>query len=1003
MDGSFGGLASADTICNELGANSTLPHIAAIPGWVALLSDGSTSADDRIPEGRWKNTNEDLVAIDNANLFDGSLDASISFDENGNAVPDNTVMWTGSFADGFSYFVLTYPRCGNWTNTVGNTPRGLSGATDGNWLFGIPGDSTCANPDGRLYCVADTGKTATPSISPTASPTFSPSIAPTAGPSMSPTAAPSEAPTAVPSVSPTVFGAVDYIFVTSTQFQADFGGLVGGDTICNNLAGSSILPQIQAISNWIALLSVIGTNAADRIPEGVWKNTNEDVVAIDNANLFDGSLDNPIAYDESGVLISPARPMWSGSFANGFLRPVTPCGNWTVTTGTTIVGVTGEVDDDWLFDSTMSISCSTIASIYCVANNGKTAAPTTSPTLAPSTVPSLSPTIAPTTGTPTVVPSLAPTALPSVAPTAVPTASPTLVPSIQPTPSPTLAPTTSPTPLSGARYIFVTSALYNASFGGLVGADAICNDLASASALSHIAAIPSWVSLLSDISNDAFARIPQGPWKTTTEVIVATSNADLFDGTIAYPVAFDESGELVILGRFVRTGSFANGGRYPLIQCGNWTTTAGSSVVGWVGAVDDDWLFDSTGNAACSEELPLYCVAETGGTFVPTGAPTTAAPTTAPSSVPTVSPTHNPTVLPSASPTVAPTAQPTSLPTSAPTVIPSVAPTVAPSLAPTQVPSNVPTAVPTTATPTVAPSPGTSAPTTATPTFTPSNAPTAIPTVAPSAIPTVAPTVEPTAQPSAAPSAQPTGQPTVAPTAAPTAQPSNVPSAAPTTQPTATPTAVPTDPPTICPSGFPVYTGPEPAMRVFITRNLFKGDVGGYGVGVDGADMMCQDQASKAGHSGVFRAWLSPRLNDFTIQVDYNGQPSIRFDKALDKPYVLVDGTVIANNWADLTDGTLVFGTSLNLDECGEPPVGSIHYCSQLYQSAFTNTNPDGTAYPDYLAWDCDNYTSPIGTPSTKTVHGSSATWGPFWSRSCEGIFSNCDQFMHYYCFQQDV
>jgi hypothetical protein len=65
-------------------------------------------------------------------------------------------------------------------------------------------------------------------------------------------------------------------------------------------------------------------------------------------------------------------------------------------------------------------------------------------------------------------------------------------------------------------------------------------------------------------------------------------------------------------------------------------------------------------------------------------------------------------------------------------------------------------------------------------------------------------------------------------------------------------------------------------------------------------------EAADAGLPGIYRAW--------TI-----GEDSPDMDKLFTRslgPYVLVNGTVVANNWDDLTDGTLA--APINLNEKGE-------------------------------------------------------------------------------------
>ncbi len=105
---------------------------------------------------------------------------------------------------------------------------------------------------------------------------------------------------------------------------------------------------------------------------------------------------------------------------------------------------------------------------------------------------------------------------------------------------------------------------------------------------------------------------------------------------------------------------------------------------------------------------------------------------------------------------------------------------------------------------------------------------------------------------------------------------------------------------------------------VFITSTRHFGNFGG----VAAADAECAARASAAGLNGIFLAWLS----DSTVT------PAIRFTRSV-LPYVRVDGTVIADDWADLTDGTL--DNPILTDELGAAYTNS---------QAWTGTGSQGNA-----------------------------------------------------------
>jgi hypothetical protein len=119
---------------------------------------------------------------------------------------------------------------------------------------------------------------------------------------------------------------------------------------------------------------------------------------------------------------------------------------------------------------------------------------------------------------------------------------------------------------------------------------------------------------------------------------------------------------------------------------------------------------------------------------------------------------------------------------------------------------------------------------------------------------------------------------------------------------------------------------PTNVVQVFITDFTYRG---GLLEGLAGADAICQEDAEDAGLTGTWRAWLSDDTTDAR-------------DRIPDGQYQLVDGTVIADDKADLTDGFLK--APINLNGRGEPDGGLV----------WTGTQPDGTAAED----NCDNWTN---------------------------------------------
>ncbi len=160
--------------------------------------------------------------------------------------------------------------------------------------------------------------------------------------------------------------------------------------------------------------------------------------------------------------------------------------------------------------------------------------------------------------------------------------------------------------------------------------------------------------------------------------------------------------------------------------------------------------------------------------------------------------------------------------------------------------------------------------------------------------------------------------------------------------------------------------GGATSKRIFITNTTQDADFGG----TDGADALCAEQATAAGLEGEFRSWLSTvdsavedRLNRSTV------------------PYVLVDGTTIANDWDDLVDGTIM--ARIDLDASGLRRVGDV----------WTGTRASGASYsPD----DCAGFTT--SSSEQRGLCGASASTLSEWT---ENITPQCSTPLRLYCIEQ--
>ena len=124
------------------------------------------------------------------------------------------------------------------------------------------------------------------------------------------------------------------------------------------------------------------------------------------------------------------------------------------------------------------------------------------------------------------------------------------------------------------------------------------------------------------------------------------------------------------------------------------------------------------------------------------------------------------------------------------------------------------------------------------------------------------------------------------------------------------------------------FCGGETSKCVFLSSTDHVGDLGG----LMGADEICQNLADGSlAAPGSYKAWLSTAALSATARLTH-----------ATVPYRLVDGTTIAANWDDLTDGAIDAPIDVNETGSSRP---SDH-------GVWTATNEDGTFRgPDCMAW----------------------------------------------------
>ena len=173
----------------------------------------------------------------------------------------------------------------------------------------------------------------------------------------------------------------------------------------------------------------------------------------------------------------------------------------------------------------------------------------------------------------------------------------------------------------------------------------------------------------------------------------------------------------------------------------------------------------------------------------------------------------------------------------------------------------------------------------------------------------------------------------------------------------------------------------EGPRTVFVTSSTYDGNLGG----LSGADDICQGFADGATIEGTFKAWLSDSISS----------PSTRFIHSTNFPYILVDNTIIADNWEDLIDGSLQ--NSIGLDENGNDVTDYNYFDVQVW----TGTESDGSTAFDNLLWggnDCAGWTSSNGGSGIYAFNWRVNSWWTFYDQTSMDCFSGSARL---YCFQQ--
>jgi hypothetical protein len=157
-----------------------------------------------------------------------------------------------------------------------------------------------------------------------------------------------------------------------------------------------------------------------------------------------------------------------------------------------------------------------------------------------------------------------------------------------------------PPPSGDVISVFVTKDEFDGNLGGLAGADALCQAAADEALLGG-----TWTAWLSDSTENAIDRIPDGQYQLLDGTQVANDKADLTDGKLKAAIILNEFA-LPTAGS-VWTGTEANGTDTGS-NCNDWTDNSSESVGDWGFAANTNefWTLYPPPDP-CSQEYKLYC------------------------------------------------------------------------------------------------------------------------------------------------------------------------------------------------------------------------------------------------------------------------------------------------------------------------------------------------------------------------------------------------------------
>lgn len=319
-NGGLGGLGHADHICRTRAAAAG--YSGYFMAWLAE-STGATAPATRFtqPTTLYQRVDGTTVANNWTDLVDGTLIAGINKDENN--VTRSGFVWSGTTSAGVGR--SSAYNCDSWNSSSGvdNGTTGTIGSITATWADdGITSGADC-DIGRRFYCFQQ--------------------------------------------ISDPV-GDHKKIFISSTTYRGNLGGLTGADNTCQSLASSAGLNGTYRA--WLSDSSTT-TEVVDRFTQATvpYRMVNGVRVANNWTDLVDGALKTGIVIDENGNYVSGGLAFTNTTTAGARAHSSYHCTNWTSTSGVedSYAGVVGMAGNEWTTNGTLILAdCSTFNRLICV-------------------------------------------------------------------------------------------------------------------------------------------------------------------------------------------------------------------------------------------------------------------------------------------------------------------------------------------------------------------------------------------------------------------------------------------------------------------------------------------------------------------------------------------------------------------------------------------------------------------------------------------------------------